>query len=810
MRNFCHLLVILVFGLVASTAAAQQVGDAEIAAVEQLRAQVDEIASQIELARESDSDLVTLAVRTNAIEQVLIDKGVELSPRFSQIKTRLDQLGPVPGEGEPDEPDIITDERIALSSERAIINQLLGTLEDQAIRAKGMLDQMAEARRELFTGALARRYDITNAFGGELYSDFAEQYRDISTRFSSWINFTWRFKQSSVLGALFGVLALLLATVWGSNRIFSEWIRRDTEATEPSYFERLTTGFWYTILPSIVCWIFLALSFGLIHSLGVLRGDISEILQTLLIAFAIVFLVWRLAEAVFAPELPNWRLLHISSRAARPLKLFVIVMVLVAAWDFMTGEINQIIGTSVPITVARSLLASLIVGLMLILIAFLRPFLAITGLAGDKPRPWPLLVKIALFLVGAVLIVTALTGYIGLARFMAQQLVVTGATLATMYLGYRTAHTISEEGSLAGTRLGNRLANEHQFSERAVDQIGLVAGTALMVLIAVIGIPVLALLWGFQWADVRSFVVGFFTDIQIGSISLSITSILAGIVLFIVGLIVTRRFQKWLDGNVLARSGVETGARNSIKTAIGYVGVAIAGLLGVSAAGLELSQLALVAGALSLGIGFGLQNIVSNFVSGLILLAERPFKAGDIIEAGTYTGTVVNIKVRATEIETFDRKTLVLPNSELINSPVVNWVHKTTLGRVEIPIGVSYDSDPQLVHDLLLEVANDHPRILSNPEPFVEFANFGDSSLDFILRGFLADIGFGLTVRTELRIAIYERFKAAGIEIPFPQRDVNLKVVGDQVKETLSAEDLTDFGVIKTSKKRNLEDDDGE
>lgn len=810
MLSFCRLLVILVFGLIASVASAQQVGDAEIAAVDQLRAEVDAIASQIEGARDSDNELVALAVRTNELEQALINKGVELSPRFSQIKTRLDQLGPVPGEGEPDEPDIITDERIALSSERAVINQLLGTLEDQAIRAKGMLDQMAEARRELFTGALARRYDITNAFGGELYSDFAEQYNDIGTRFSSWMNFTWRFKQAHVLGALFGSLGLLLLAFWGSRRIFSEWIYRDPAATAPSYLQRLTTAFWYTILPSIVCWIFLALSYGLIHSLGVLRGDISEIFQALLFAFAIVFLVWRLAEAVFAPGYENWRLLHISSRAARPLKAFVIVMILVAAWDFIIGEINQIIGTSVPITVARSLLASFIVGLMFILIAFVRPFLAITGLAGDKPRPWPIAVKIVLFLFGATLIVTALAGYIGFARFMAQQLVVTGAVLATMYLGYRTAHTIAAEGALAGTHLGSRLANDHRFSERAVDQFGLVAGMLLTALIAIVGIPVLALLWGFQWADVRSFAIGFVTDIQIGSISLSITSILAGIVLFIVGLFVTRRFQKWLDGNVLARSGVETGVRNSIKTAIGYVGVAIAGLLGVSAAGLELSQLALVAGALSLGIGFGLQNIVSNFVSGLILLAERPFKAGDIIEAGSYTGTVVNIKVRATEIETFDKKTLVLPNSELINSPVVNWVHKTTLGRVEIPIGVGYDSDPRLVHDLLLEVAKDHPRILSNPEPFVEFADFGASSLDFVLRGFLADIGFGLAVRTELRMAIFERFKAAGIEIPFPQRDVNLKLVGDKVKETLSAEDLTDFGVIKTSKKRTLEDDDGD
>ncbi|MEM8540984.1 MAG: hypothetical protein AAGF25_08510, partial [Pseudomonadota bacterium] len=524
MRNFIRPLILLIFCLFAFNASAQQVGDAEIAAVEELRAAVDEIAAKIEDAKDSDSDLVSLAIRTNEIEQQLIDKGVELSPRFSQIKTRIDQLGPVPGDGEPDEPDIITDERIALSSERAVINQLLGVLEDEAIRAKGLLDQMAEARRELFTGALSRRYDITNAFDGELYKDLSSQYGDIRNRFSSWVNFTWRFKQASVLTAIFGTTLLLLATLWGSRRIFSSWIYRDPEAVEPSYFERLTTAFWYTILPTIVCWIFLALAFGLIHSLGVLRGDISEILKSFLYAFAVVFLVWRLAEAVFAPNIPNWRLLNISSRAARPLKLFVIVMVLVAGWDFMTGALNQIIGTSVRITVARSLLASLIVGTMFILIAFVRPFLAVTGLADEKPKPWPISVKVLLFSLGAVLIIAALMGYIGLARFMAQQLVVTGAALATMYLGYRTAHTISAEGSLAGTRLGNRLAHEYQFSERAVDQIGLVAGMILMACVAIIGLPVLALLWGFQWVDVQSFAVGFFTDIQIGSISLSITS----------------------------------------------------------------------------------------------------------------------------------------------------------------------------------------------------------------------------------------------------------------------------------------------
>ncbi|MEO0919374.1 MAG: mechanosensitive ion channel domain-containing protein [Pseudomonadota bacterium] len=289
------------------------------------------------------------------------------------------------------------------------------------------------------------------------------------------------------------------------------------------------------------------------------------------------------------------------------------------------------------------------------------------------------------------------------------------------------------------------------------------------------------------------------------SISISLIGILAALVLFGIGLWITRLFQRWLDGTVLERSGVELGARSSIRTAVGYAGVALAGLFAVSAAGIDLTQLAFVAGALSLGIGFGLQNIVNNFVSGLILLAERPFKAGDIIEAGGFTGTVNKVNVRATEITTFDRKTLILPNSELINGTVTNWIHKTTLGRIQVPVGVSYDSDAKQVHDMLVGIANDHPRVLSNPEPFVAFDNFGDSSLDFVLYAYLADIGFGLTVRTELRMAILERFRAANIEIPFPQRDINIRQAAAPAAVPVDPD--TDFGVIDTAKTRQIDDD---
>jgi len=298
-------------------------------------------------------------------------------------------------------------------------------------------------------------------------------------------------------------------------------------------------------------------------------------------------------------------------------------------------------------------------------------------------------------------------------------------------------------------------------------------------------VPLVLLQWGFQWGEITTWAHRLATNITVGTVSFSLVGIATGIVIFFIGYFITRGFQGWLDGSVMARGRVDAGLRNSIRTAVGYAGIALAALVGVSAAGIDLSNLALVAGALSLGIGFGLQNIVSNFVSGLILLAERPFKAGDWIVAGPVTGTVKRISVRATEIETFQRQTVILPNSELINAAVGNWTHKNKLGRIEIKIGAAYGTDPRKVHAMLLDIARSHPMVLKNPEPFVFFANFGESSLDFEIRFFLADITGGLSVQNDIRFTIAEAFQREGIEIPFPQRDVNLKGANITVSKQL-------------------------
>jgi potassium-dependent mechanosensitive channel len=200
--------------------------------------------------------------------------------------------------------------------------------------------------------------------------------------------------------------------------------------------------------------------------------------------------------------------------------------------------------------------------------------------------------------------------------------------------------------------------------------------------------------------------------------------------------------------------------------------------LGLATLGIDLQKIALVAGALSVGIGFGLQSVVSNFVSGIILLAERPIRVGDMVEVKGEGGYVRKISVRATEIETFERASMIVPNSALITDVVKNWTHGNPTSRIIVKIGVAYDSDPEKVRAILTEIAAAHPLVLTSPPPRVLFARFGDSALEFELRCVVANVDQSLNVNSDLHFAILQRFRAAGIGIPYPQREV--RVIGEK------------------------------
>lgn len=270
---------------------------------------------------------------------------------------------------------------------------------------------------------------------------------------------------------------------------------------------------------------------------------------------------------------------------------------------------------------------------------------------------------------------------------------------------------------------------------------------------------------------------------NLGGSEISFGTILYFIVAFVLLSFFSKRLRNVLVNRILERAKVEKGARASIGTITRFSILIIGSIVIIQSAGIDLSALSLLAGALGVGIGFGLQNITDNFISGIIILFEKPIKVGDRIEVGDIQGDVMNISFRATEVLTNDNISIIVPNSEFISSKVINWSHNDRSIRFRIPVGVSYHEDPEHVKKLLLQVANENNHVLNEPAPMVLFDEYADSSINFTLAVWThSHTDKPRILKSELYFEIFRLFRAEGVEIPFPQRDIH--IVSDVNKPT--------------------------
>jgi len=276
----------------------------------------------------------------------------------------------------------------------------------------------------------------------------------------------------------------------------------------------------------------------------------------------------------------------------------------------------------------------------------------------------------------------------------------------------------------------------------------------------------------------------FETELSVGDFSIVVGDILIFFLVIWLSFKISQLLRFVLDTDVLPRMDLPRGVPGAITRLTHYAIMVAGAVIAATAAGLDFSKLTLVVGALGVGIGFGLQNVVNNFVSGLILLFERPIRVGDKVQVSQLSGTVKNIGMRASIIATWEGAEVIVPNANFISSEVINWTLSDNRRRMEVPVGVAYGTDPTQVIELFVRLAKDHPDVLDDPEPKTIFTGFGASSLDFELRAWTR--GDFVAVASDLRVGINRTLAEAGIEIPFPQQDLHLRTVDDEARETLA------------------------
>ena len=820
-------LLIAVVAVLAQDLGTPEAGAENVTVLEESIANAERL-----LADEATRD-VALGEARVAIETALADLGAQREAIASDLNGITAQLETL-GEATDAEAAEVAAERTRLSEERAALAAQLSRLDADIERANELTESIVIRRRELFSETLFRRQDISTAFADDTVRTLARETRQVGIIVTSWIASVTTERASAAATAALLIVAGALALIAATMRLRERLRPILPSGDRPTYLARVTRAFGVIVLRTLGLVVFAAFAFATLEYFQLIDGPIETVLAASIAALIALQFAITVLFVTLAPSRPNWRVFDIEERAAKRLFWLGAAVAFVFIFDVWFGRVSEVVAAPVSVVLAQNFVAAILNGIFLIAIARMHPGRIAREAApadldanaadrapsveaeierstsevaeeemaveraeaekavayGPSPAPaavparrtsWPLWVRLPLLVVGIGLIVAALLGYIALAQFTAQQIVVTGAILATMSIGIQAARAVSQSGALRTSSIG-RMVNRRRTARRGetyrdarFDQIGVVASLMMGLLVLLVGIPLILLQWGFSARELGAWGAAALTGITVGNVTISLGGILLALAVLAGGYVLTRAFQRWLDGAVLERGRVDAGVRNSIRTVVGYVGLLIVALFALSVAGVNFASLAVVAGALSVGIGFGLQNVVSNFVSGLILLAERPFKVGDIVETGSVLGVIQKISVRSTTIETFTKQSVIVPNSDLINGVVSNWTLGNRLTRADIPVGVSYDADPRRVNDILLEIAREHPAPMRDPEPMIVFNGFGASSLDFELRFYLENLSDKIATVNEISYRIHERLKAEGIEIPFPQQDIHVR-----------------------------------
>jgi potassium efflux system protein len=755
-------LALAVLLALATASFAQQ---APLIGIEPIRAALDQIEAAARRAGLGVRGLTDLSQRLGPMREELRDKGADLEPRLADLDARLKGLGPAPAKDASEDPAIAA-ERARLIEQRTGIDAAIKQVQLLQTRAEQLSSILSERRRSAYAETLFRRSPslLDPLFWRDVVATASNYVGQITLAGQNWLSYAREqggpARMLSVIVALAGFLAFVLGAVrWWRRTAFVARVGARHGQALAALLVFVRRGFSMPLAVLVIL--------ALLHQFELIPPEFARLTTGFVIGVAIASLARAAATSVLAPDDPARRLVSFDDASARWLfahltwggRLFGAFIALRA--------FHRTVGAPQAIDDATQMLFAVVIAALLIHL--------LTGRREadeEEARHIPGM-RLLAWIVVATIAISLLAGYASFAAFIAGRVVFTITLVATLYLLLVVTDAVINRTLSAESPAGRKFARQLGIEPRRIGLIGKLTSGIVRALFVLVILALAVGRWEVAAADLFEAIKGMALGIRIGDFTISFGAVFGAIVFFLMVVALTRLVQRWLEKDVMPHTAIERSLQLSIVTILGYVGFIIAIVVALGELGIDPQKIALVAGALSVGIGFGLQSIVSNFVSGLILLAERPIRIGDQIVVKGDEGFVRRISVRATEIETFERASVIIPNSELITGVVKNWTHGNTLGRLNVKVAVSYGCDPDKVMEILAACVAEHPGVLTEPAPAIQLTELAAGGLAFDVFCIVPNLAERGRIKSDIQIAILRRFRAAGIDMT-PTQDVRL------------------------------------
>ena len=739
------------------------------------KADLDQRESALQGRDLSSRELQTMRLQIEPITESIFAQIESMTPRLEAAKARLDQLGPKPKEGQPEESADVAKDRAEREANVAELDETQRLGRTLLVQAEQLATEIGDRRRAVFARALFEQ--SSSVVSPELWLSVGNaiptELRAQATVLGDALDFLGRNATAGALLLVGLALGAAVALYVGRQHVAPRLVTRDPAILDPPRRARLLAALAVLLLGAVPAILGSWIVWVVFDSVDIVPARLEPIASSVLQGLAFVAFVRALADAILAPGHTSWRLINLSEATVNRISTFAVTIASVIVLGKILETFNQAMAAVLPITVATRAIFSVLSALLLA--ELLRRFAGTATqdeeclgpyVAGDTEIGGP--IRILGWTAVAAVIGSALGGYVALSSFLVDQLAWISILIALMLLSIALADEFIGGTLKNQTRIATALQANTGLRRRSLEQIGVLASGVARVLIILSALMLALAPWGIERTDIMSSLRAAFFGFQVGDVTISLSTMVVAALVFGLGFSVTRIVQRWLDSTFLPATDLDSGLRNSIRTGFGYVGIFAAGALAFSYLGLSLDRVAIVAGALSVGIGFGLQSIVNNFVSGLILLWERPIRVGDLVVVGDGEGYVRRINVRATEIETFDRSIVMVPNSNLISGVVRNRVRADRIGRVIVTVPVPRASDPDQVAEIMRTCALSHREVMSEPALRVFFKKIGETMIEFDLVCFVDEIDTAGRIQSDLYFGIYRQLRAQGIGTPTP------------------------------------------